>query len=131
MNRWPRRAHLLLATILVFLTACGFFGSDPQFGHQTQLQGAALITCGQECADRGQCGIAADQRTVVLGGADGPRTQDHQLFFPSGTTVSVVNSASPFLEVVATRERFQVPFYQVSAPDGRIGWVAGWCITTP
>jgi hypothetical protein len=95
------------------------------------------LVCNKECADRGQCGTAqADsERTVVLGGKDGPvvEAEKHDVFFFSESSVEVKESMEVRLAEVEGGEEFSQTFSRVEwlNPMGDItetGWVAEWCI---
>lgn len=101
--------------------------------------GPELVTlvCNKECAGRGQCGTAQgdDERPVVLGGKDGPivAPKQHDVFFPSGSSVVVKSSMEATVVEGETGEPFQHTFSRVEwvNPMGDIaetGWVAEWCI---
>lgn len=131
-----RAIQLALVTASLFLTACGLLGGTPgpTLGDQTQLQPQteAVLTCSQECADRGWCGMTSDQTPVIFGNTLNPMDPVHDRLFYQDTPVSIFQSSTATIETVVDGERSQLPFYQVISLDqGKSGWVAGWCITAP
>ncbi len=128
------RTFLVLTAALLFFAACANLGQGASLGDQVQLQPQteAVLTCSQECADRGQCGTLPDQSVVVLGGLTRPTTAAHDVYLMDGSRVGINIMNITTLEVVATGEQPQIPFYNVTSFDqGKSAWVAGWCIAAP
>ncbi len=90
-----------------------------------------MLLCSQACQERGQCGTIANQSTVVLGGIFQAQTSSHDVFFPTATRVAI-NNVTPFwVRQLVDGQQFSINFYNVTAPDGKSGWVAGWCVAAP
>lgn len=124
--------YVWLATALVLLVACSLLNREPQLGHVTPLVDEGVLTCSQECSQRGQCGTNAELGTVVLGGSVGPVVIGHDVFFLAGETVVINRSENRTLTPVIGGDSFEIPFYQVGAPaQSKTGWVAGWCLAAP
>jgi hypothetical protein len=129
-------AQLLLAAALLLLTSCGLLGGGQEviLGHQTELppQSEAVLTCSQECADRGWCGTLPDQRTVIMGNAGNPVTDPRDTIFLQDTLVFINQVGPGTVELLATGEQSLLTFYQVTSFDvGKSAWIAGWCIAAP
>ncbi|RMG95255.1 MAG: SH3 domain-containing protein [Chloroflexi bacterium] len=121
-----------LTTAILLLTACaGLFGGSAQTGAEVDLQENGRIACTAACQERGQCGTRLDNSQVIFASSQAPAVENHDLLFPGGTNVTINTSSRQVLEVIATQEQFELPFYQVTTPDGQTGWVAGWCIISP
>ncbi|MCA9958339.1 MAG: hypothetical protein KC443_04865 [Anaerolineales bacterium] len=132
---WEKQLiRIVLGWVMLVLTACSLLNRDASaatLGHDTQLEIEAITTCSQSCRERGQCGTTAEQGTVVLGGVFQPLTNSHDMFFPIDTRVSI-NGVTPYvLRQVSDGQQFSINFYNVIAPDGKSGWVAGWCLAAP
>jgi len=139
-RKHPDRAgarRILFTIIVLLLSACGFGGGGAQgeaIEGQNQLppQSEALLTCSQECADRGWCGTTNDQRAAVLGKSIDPAAASHDLIFLQDTRVYINYVGLATVELVATGEQSQLPFYYVTSLDqGKSAWIAGWCIAAP
>jgi len=103
-------------------------------GHQVELppQSEAVLTCSQECADRGWCGTLPDQRAVVMGNAGNPAFEPRDTIYLQDTPVFINQVGVGTIELLATGEQSSLLFYQVTSMDvGKTAWVAGWCITSP
>lgn len=129
-----RRRPFLLGSALVGLlflsSACSLLNREGT-PDEAEPESAAqvVLACSEECARRGQCGRTTDDRQVVLGHPEGPALEAHQMFFPVETAVTQLATNSRTVQVVATGAEFEHTFYQVTRPeDGRVGWVAGWCV---
>ncbi|MFQ5400805.1 MAG: hypothetical protein ACE5E7_14565 [Anaerolineae bacterium] len=132
----PRMAHLLLAAVLLTLTACGLMNSALTPGDQVILepQSEAVLVCSQECADRGQCGTMAGGRKVVFGSMGGPATNNHELFFFADSPATINGSDTRTVETIITGERTELIFYHVTVATQEqfeAGWIAGWCVAAP
>lgn len=133
--RW---LHFVLLWLLgaAIVAACG--GDDePQLGHQVLLSGNAVLTCSQECQERGQCGVIAgtENQTVLIGSPEQPTTTPRQFAMPVGSVVAI-NGEPQLVELVLATDfntRETVNFYSVSVIDrgNTPGWVAGWCLAVP
>jgi hypothetical protein len=132
----PKRRGLspiffILAFVVLLLAVWLFLGRG---GDETATPAGPAVTlvtlvCNDECADRGQCGRLADGRYVVLAHPDQPAVRDHQLLFAADSTAALVATNVQTVQVIATGEQFDQPFYQLTRPeDGRSAWVAGWCV---
>lgn len=120
----------LFLIVLVDLTACGLLESGTSqliLGNEETLVGAALLVCGRECSERGQCG-QSDQGEMVLLNSEIPATFGHDMAFPEGTMVEIVHKEVRTAVQLSDSELFPVSFYLVNQPEHGQGWVAGWCI---
>lgn len=134
-HRW---LHFVLLWLLgaAIVAACG--GDDePQLGHQVLLSGNAVLTCSQECQERGQCGVLAgtENQTVLVGSPEQPSTTPRQFAMPAGAVVTI-NGEPQLVELVLATDfnaREAVNFYSISVVDrgNAPGWVAGWCLAAP
>lgn len=134
----PRWLCFVLLWLLsaAIVAACGG-ASEPAYGHQVILQGAAQLVCSQECFDRGQCGLVpgTEDRMVLVGWPDTPSATPRQFALLSGTQVSI--AAEPQLVSLLLRQdpnaRENVHFYLVTVPErnNAPGWVGGWCLQSP
>lgn len=123
----PFSSLLLIFLCLLFLIGCRR-DSGPD---EAELEGVPqiVVVCSEVCADRGQCGEAADGRRLVFGHPDRPEVRGHQMIFEHETAVFFINTREETLQVLATGEQFNHTFYLVTRPeDRRSGWVAGWCV---
>ena len=117
----------------IIMAACGR-DDAPRLGSEVILSGNAVLTCSQECRDRGQCGVAVGTETqfVLVGSAEQPTTRPRQFALPPGTTVTITSPplATNLLLVTDPNARETVNFYPVTVPDrgNASGWVAGWCL---
>jgi len=130
--------YLISVTAVLLLTACFGGGNDeaalppPEGGSSAPLTGEVILSCNQACTDRGQCGTLADGNAVVLGNLEGPAVINHNLTFPANTTAVIQAASTNIVETVANPTRSEQPFYQVVLSDNsKMGWVAGWCISSP
>ena len=97
-------------------------------GSDVTLSGEAQLYCRQECMDRSQCGTI-DSRRVVLLSSTGPATSRHDLTFPDNDAVTINRHQMILIDSVSNPgSPWRQAFYEVSAPDWGLGWVAGWCI---
>ena len=120
---------LLAAAVLLSATACSILRRDgpSTLGSESSLVGEAVLVCGRDCADRGQCGTA-EQGAMVLLSSAGPATTGHNMAIPDGTNVSIVLEQPQEVIRVATQEIELATFYQVNIPGRGLGWTAGWCV---
>lgn len=113
----------------VLLTGC--FGGGNNEAEQPAPEGAVtqeVLTCSQECAQNGQCGMAADGRTVVLGNSDRPETREHTLVFPIDVPITILEGRDQLIQPV-NAEPYVQPFSHIFVnSDGKQGWVANWCV---
>lgn len=131
--RKVRLAQLFLGAVSLIITSCGLLGGGQggQLGHQVQLplQSEAILTCSQECADRGWCGTTSDERQVVLGNAVTPADPFRDRLFLHDSRVIVDQVGFGAIETLASGEQAELPFYHViSLEEGKAAWIAGWCI---
>lgn len=127
-------AQAVLILVMLILTACSLLNRDTStaiLGHDTRLEGNAVLVCSQSCQERSQCGTTTDQGTVILGGLFQPQTGPHDVFFPAKTPVTINNVVPYVLRQVSDQQEFSINFYNVVAQDGKAGWVAGWCVAAP
>lgn len=131
-RRWFYLVWLWLAGAMI-IVACG--GSDsPRLGSEIILSGNAILTCSQECRDRGQCGVAqgTENQFVLIGSTEQPTTRPRQFALPTGSTVTIISTPQETTLVLISdpNAREKVNFYPVTVPDrgSAGGWVAGWCL---
>ncbi len=120
----------LFLIVLVELTACSLINSGDSrliLGNEETLVGTALLVCGRECSERGQCG-QSEQGEMVLLNSEIPATFGHDMALPEGTTVEIDHNEVKTAVQLSDNEQFPVSFYLVSQPEHGQGWVAGWCI---
>lgn len=139
---WP--LFLILVIMANLVVACSLLGGggDPPASYPAPGQdagaafpaGGPILTCSQECADRGQCGESTDRGRVVLLSAGQPAVSqlDHDLAIADGAGVTIMEMRSLNVMENATGFEFPVNFYRVLVHDRNVeGWVAGWCILNP
>jgi hypothetical protein len=122
----------------LWMAGCGMLGgtADPLptavpvwRGHETQLSGAARLSCNSLCAARGQCGTLDTGEVVVLLGLAEPAVAGHTKFVANNTAVTITQNQERTLVVEADNTSYNLPFYQVILPDTQeLAWVAGWCV---
>ena len=133
-------ALTLLLILSQILLACSMLGGenadpypDPVGGSDLPVAGT-MLTCSQECADRGQCGTSTDLGRVVLLSSDAPAVSpvDFELAVADGATVSVLETRSVDIQENESGFQFPINFYRVLVHDRNVeGWVAAWCILNP
>lgn len=142
MSGIPAKRHWLSFLLLWLLgaaivAACGGGDDEPQLGHQIILSGNAVLTCSQECRDRGQCGVlvGTENQAVLVGSPEQPTTTPRQFAMPVGSVVTINGEPQQVVLVLATDPNAQeaVNFYNVNVVDrnNTPGWVAGWCLAAP
>ncbi len=125
----PIRSTYFLV-VIVLLTACSLLNSSDSgltLGSEESLIGSAILVCGTECGERGQCG-GSDRGEMVLINSDIPATFGHDMALPDGAEVEIVREEDRTAVQLSDNEQFPATFYLVSQPDWGQGWVAGWCI---
>jgi len=131
-RRWFYLVWLWLTGAMI-IAACGG-DATPRLGSEVILSGNAVLTCSQECRDRGQCGVAVgtENQFVLIGSPEQPTTRPRQFALPTGSTVAIISAptATTLVLVSDPNAREQVNFYPVTIPDrnNASGWVAGWCL---
>lgn len=128
------KAFILLLLSLLSLTACSLLNRGTAatvLGHDTQLGAGATLICSQVCAERGQCGTAVDQGEVILGGHDQPRLAQQNVLFPVSAAITVLETSSYNVRQLSGGDPFPINFYKIATAEGKIGWVAGWCLAAP
>lgn len=133
-------ALILLLVLAQILLACSVLGGGdadpypaPDGGSDLPVAGT-IVTCSQECADRGQCGTSTDRGRVVLLSADQPAVSavDFELAVADGAAVSVLETRSVDVQENQSGFQFPINFYRVLVHDRNVeGWVAAWCILNP
>jgi hypothetical protein len=116
---------------LLFIIACGGGGEEtpPEGQPEAAAQQQGTLVCSEECAARGQCGTSVNGgQTVILGHPDRPAVQDHQMTFQAENTLPILGTKDELLQVLTTGEQFNHTFFLLERGDGRVGWVAGWCL---
>ncbi|UCG24766.1 MAG: hypothetical protein JSW55_01855 [Chloroflexota bacterium] len=124
------QALVPLSLTLLLLVACARGDDEPVMllGSEGTLSGEAQLYCGDECRQRSQCGTI-DSRWVVLLSSTGPATSHHDLTFPADAAVTINRHQMTLVDSVSNPgSPWRQAFYEVSAPDQALGWVAGWCI---
>jgi hypothetical protein len=123
---------VFICALIVLLVACGGNENVP-FVRDEQV----LVTCSEECANRGQCGVMTDERRAVLANESGPAVTLQDRFFIEGATVVVVESSQRELfaaldgaPLIAETTPFPHMFYRVSG-EGKTAWVSEWCLARP
>lgn len=138
----PAKKHWVSFVLLwlfgaAIVVACGGNDDEPQLGHQIILSGNAVLTCSQECRERGQCGVVAgtENQVVLVGGPEQPTTSPRQFAMPIGSVVTINGEPQSLVLVLASDVNAQetVNFYSVAVVDkgNAPGWVAGWCLAAP
>lgn len=120
----------VLLVLLMITSGCSLFrrGDGGQtLGTESVLTGEAVLVCGTECSERGQCGTA-DQGPVVLLSTSGPVTSGHDMAILADTPVVIERQEVRTVIQLSTSEELQVPYYMVNVPDRGQAWVAGWCV---
>lgn len=120
---------VLLALLLVLTAACSLRGDNTNMvlGSEVILSGQAMLTCSQECADRGQCGTA-DAGEMILVNSPEPAVSNHNMAISAGTLVTIDHAESRQVLQISNSESLNIDFYLVNIPDRGFGWTAGWCI---
>jgi hypothetical protein len=132
-RRWFYLIWLWLGGAII-IAACGGGEATPRLGSEIILSGNAVLTCSQECQDRGQCGVVAGTETqfVLIGSPEQPTTRPRQFALPPGSTVTIISPPQSTTLVLTTdpNARETVNFYPITIPDraNAPGWVAGWCL---
>jgi hypothetical protein len=122
----------LLSFLCLLLVACAAASNEAGEAEVQQVGEPRRLLCADECRQRGQCGLNQDQQLVVLGHRESPHITDHNVFFPDGQEVGMLEIQPRQLQTVLGREPLSVHFYRVTTPDNsRTGWVAGWCVDEP
>lgn len=129
----PLRLILLAITaaLSLLLAACGLFGNSLEVGSRARLN------CSRDCTRHGQCGDLLSADSAVLANSSGPAMSGHDLWYPSGSRVSVV-AVERDRELIPASGGVPLPnaspeshdFFQVQlgeGPGAKIGWVSEWC----
>ncbi|WP_420645732.1 hypothetical protein [Candidatus Leptofilum sp.] len=122
-------AGLLL--LLLLLTGC-FGGGDeaaPEaVAPEAATQQTGTLTCSQTCLNQGQCGVAADGRTVILASSNQPTFRDHNAILENESAIIIAGqqtlNISNFNGTPGTLNFFAVQ----PTGGGPTNWVAGSCV---
>lgn len=120
----------VLLVLLMITSGCSVFrrgDGGQKLGTESVLTGEAVLVCGVECSERGQCGTA-DQGPMVLLSTSGPVTSGHDMAIVADTPVVIERQEVRTVIQLSTSEELQVPYYMVNVPDRGQAWVAGWCV---
>lgn len=131
----PRPVLLLLCALFVLLVACGGNNEEPApttapVSAEQLTEGAQIrVVCSQSCKERAQCGTRQDGSEVVLMNRGGPAVDNHDMFVPSGTAVTVQESRAQDVQEVISQIQFPVTFLRVLTENqAEEGWVTQWCL---
>lgn len=150
MQKWRREAEIFLnhkrpfrlwrffASLLIFpllLSGClGVLSNDDSTAQINNIPspyvGTVELRCTDVCADRGQCGVAADQNDRVLLSTISPAVSNHDLLALPGTRATIQETIVQSLVNESTQRPLSHPFHRVLFEDGTgtQGWVAEWCV---
>ncbi|MBK8905030.1 MAG: hypothetical protein IPM53_27870 [Anaerolineaceae bacterium] len=125
-QRWPLVSLLLL---FLLLTACFGGGNSPEeIAPEAAAITTATLRCSESCLAHGQCGTAADGRTVILARSAGAGLSDHDVLMASDSVVNIMAQESHIIQDV-TGVQSSLNFYFVQPPEGGFSnWVAGSCV---
>lgn len=123
---------VLFCSIVALLAGCGGNENVP-FAANEQAQ----LTCSDECAAHGQCGMLNEEQRVVLANDGGPAVTLHDRFFLDGTISTIVEisqrqliAARDGIPLNAESTPFPHIFYRVNG-EGKTAWVSEWCLARP
>ncbi|MCA9917865.1 MAG: hypothetical protein KC445_07940 [Anaerolineales bacterium] len=121
-------AGLLL--LIALFTACSGSGDDaaPEVVDPAAavLQTGSL-TCSQTCLAQGQCGTAADGRTVILAHSGQPKLRDHDTLLADEAAVTILNQQTLAISD-AVGAISSMSFFNVQPTGGPASWVSGSCV---
>ncbi|WP_420629558.1 hypothetical protein [Candidatus Leptofilum sp.] len=136
MNKVIPRKHLRqgqlglyagLLLILLLLTAC-FGGSEEAAPPEGAVQRTGTLTCSQSCLSQGQCGAAADGRTVILAHSGQPTFRDHNAILENESAILIAGEQIRNI-TNANGTLGTLTFYAVQPTGGGPNnWVAGSCV---
>ena len=131
---------VLFLTLALLLSGCSLLNKPPEepavvvgeTGELTLLPdgSAGIVTCSETCEKKSQCGIA-DGNAVVMGKSNDqavdPMIMDMML--ADKTAVSIITSRQRTVQKTGgDLSQQNIFFYNVTANDGKSGWIAGWCV---
>ncbi len=125
-NAWAVLA--LVVALLVFAACGGAETPGPETGATIQQ---ATLTCSQECADRGLCGVSPDRGRVVLLNREGPSVTaiEFDLAIAENSVAQIVEQRVETVVQVSNATPFEVTFFTLLVPDRQdSGWTAAWCL---
>lgn len=128
-----KRLLLRSGWLIILVLAAGCFGSTRNSNTPSALlSGNVELRCSDGCAARGQCGAGVDGVDRVFINSSSPAVDNHDQAFTTGTPGVIQSVVTPTLQIVATGEQIQRPFYLVSVGNGITqGYVAPWCVVQP
>ena len=126
--------HLpLTGLLLLFLLLTACFGGGNEAAPEAAAPEAAgpqggTLTCTATCLAQGQCGTAADGRTVILGHGSQPALRDHNAILENNSNIVVVGQQTQTIMDI-TGATSTLNFFAVQVPEGGpANWVAGSCV---
>ncbi len=127
----PQWLSLLLLLIFLLLTACFGGGNEaaPDAGApEIAAQLSGTLVCSNNCLNQGQCGTAADGRTVILAHSGQPATRDHNTILDNESAVFIIDQQQRLVtDMVGNQSNLN--FFAVQlATGGPTSWVAGSCV---
>lgn len=140
MNQVIPSIHLKLARhvpltglLLLFLLLTACFGGGNEAAPEVAAPEAAgpqsgTLTCTATCLAQGQCGTAADGRTVILAHGSQPTLRDHNAILENNSNIVVAGQQTLNIMDI-TGATSTLNFFAVQVPEGGpINWVAGSCV---
>jgi hypothetical protein len=114
--------------LAVLLAACSGGGDAQEQAAPEATAVPVILTCSEMCLQQGQCGSAADGRTLILGHSDHPETQNHDLVFNADALITIQETREQMIQPINNQPYMQ-PFSRIVLNEnGQQGWVANWCI---
>jgi hypothetical protein len=121
---------LVIALALFALSACSVLKLVGEEDSEPALKNVeeGILTCSDECRDRGQCGLDVQGNDIVLLNTTTPDVGQHDKGASSGTDVTIVKKEIQSVIQVSDNKTLDIPFYEIILPSGDQAWVAGWCL---
>ena len=120
-----------LLLLFLLLTACLGGGDDPApeaVAPEVAGQSTGTLVCSNNCINQGQCGTAADGRTVILAHSGQPATRNHDTILNNDSPVFIVGQEQRTVADMAGNQS-SLNFIAVQVTSGGpTSWVAGICV---